>query len=85
MIKYDGKPFNGVTYNQGAYTGDRGHLFIKGEIQCSNAINYKAKNRVWIPLSKVYELENLIAQGGICQHCAKNVNALIQKKSNQGE
>lgn len=77
-VKLDGKPFTGVTYNQGAFSGDRGHLFILGVQQCSHALSLQAKNRVWVKLITMAKLEKTIADGSICQACAKNVTQLIE-------
>lgn len=79
MIKYDGKPFNGVSYNQGAFAGDRGHLFIGGEMQCNYGINPQAKNRIWQPVFKIAQLEKIIADGSICKQCVKNVTKRIEE------
>lgn len=76
-VKLDGKPFTGVTYNQGAFSGDRGHLFIKGIQQCSHSLSIQAKNRIWQKLFTIAKLQELIADGNICQSCAKNVTKLI--------
>ncbi len=77
-VKLDGKPFTGVTYNQGAFSGDRGHLFIKGIQQCSHSLSIQAKNRIWQRLFTIAKLQELIADGNICQSCAKNVTKLIE-------
>ena len=77
-VKLDGKPFTGVTYNQGAFSGDRGHLFIKGIQQCSHSLSIQAKNRIWQRLFTIAKLKELIADGNICQSCAKNVTKLIE-------
>lgn len=77
-VRLEGKLFTGVTYNQGAFSGDRGHLFILGVQQCSHALSLQAKNRVWARLITIAKLEKTIADGGICQACAKNVTALIE-------
>jgi hypothetical protein len=78
-VKLDGKPFTGVTYNQGAFSGDRGHLFIKGIQQCSHSLSIQAKNRIWQRLFTIAKLQELIADGNICQSCAKNVTKLIEE------
>ncbi len=77
-IRLEGKLFTGVTYNQGAFSGDRGHLFILGVQQCSYALSIQAKNRVWIKLFTIAKLEKTITDGNICNACAKNVGQLIE-------
>ena len=77
-VRLEGKPFTGVTYNQGAFSGDRGHLFIKGIQQCSHSLSIQAKNRIWQRLFTIAKLQELIADGNICQSCAKNVTKLIE-------
>jgi hypothetical protein len=79
-VRLEGKLFTGVTYNQGAFSGDRGHLFILGVQQCSHALSLQAKNRVWLKLFTIAKLEKTITEGSICQACAKNVTQLIEAK-----
>jgi bacterioferritin-associated ferredoxin len=79
-VKLDGKLFTGVTYNQGAFTGDRGHLFIKGIQQCSHSLSLQARNRIWQKLFTIAKLQETISNGSICQACAKKVTNLIQEK-----
>ena len=78
-VLYGGKPFSGVTYNQGAFTGDRGHLFIKGIQQCSYGLNLKARNRIYQVIQTIAKLKNVIEAGGVCEQCAKNVGVLIKE------
>jgi len=78
-ITYQGKPFTGVTYNQGSYTGDRGHIFIKGIQQCSYALNAQGRNRIWESFKSIAYLKSLILEGKVCKMCAKNVNEKIQQ------
>lgn len=84
-VKLDGKLFTGVSYNQGSFSGDRGHIFIKGQIQCSYSLNLSAKNRVWQKIETVKSLSNLIETGSICKVCAKETNNLIQKTREVGK
>ena len=77
MIKYDGKPFNGVTYNQGSFAGERGHLFINGVQQCKHQLNLVARNRIWNPIATITKVQTLITNGGICEQCAKTVTNKI--------
>jgi bacterioferritin-associated ferredoxin len=77
-VKVDGKKFTGVTYNQGAFSGDRGHLFILGMQQCSYSLAIQSRNRVWQKLITIAKLEQVIADGNICSACAKNVTQLIE-------
>lgn len=79
-IKYEGKPFTGITYNQGSFTGDRGHLFIKGIQQCSHSLSLQAKNRIWQRLFTIAKLQEIISQGSVCQSCSKKVIKLIEEK-----
>lgn len=79
MIKMNGQPFSGVTYNQGAFAGNRGHLFIKGIQQCSYALSIKSRNRIWNSITQIAKLEQTIADGNICEQCAKNTTELIKK------
>jgi hypothetical protein len=77
IIKMDGKPFSGVTYNQGQFTGTQGHLFIAGEQQCSYGLNYQARNRIWDKVRTWSQLESLISGDDICKQCAKNATSKI--------
>jgi hypothetical protein len=79
-VNYEGKPFTGVTYNQGSFTGDRGHLFIKGIQQCSHLLSLQARNRIWQRLFTIAKLQETISGGSICQACAKKVTNLIEAK-----
>lgn len=79
-VLYGGKPFSGITYNQGAFSGDKGHLFIKGIQQCSYALNRKSKNRVWIPFKLIGELvRNINSNANVCSACRKEVLAKIER------
>jgi hypothetical protein len=78
-VKLDGKLFTGVSYNQGSFAGDKGHIFIKGQIQCSYSLNLSAKNRIWQKIESVKYLSNLIETGSICKVCAKQTKGLIQE------
>ncbi len=78
-VLYGGVPFSGVTYNQGAFTGNRGHVFIKGKQQCSYGLNLKATNRIYQPVKTIAELKNVIEAGNVCEQCAKNVGVLIKE------
>jgi len=77
IIKMNGKPFSGVTYNQGQFTGTQGHLFIAGEQQCNYGLNYEARNRIWDQVRTWSQLASLISNDGICKQCAKNATAKI--------
>ena len=79
-VNCEGKPFTGVTYNQGSFTGDRGHLFIKGNQQCSYIINVGARNRIWQRVFTIAKLQETISGGSICEVCAKKVTNLIEEK-----
>ena len=46
-VKLNGKPFTGVSYNQGIFSGNKGHIFIDGHVKCSYSLNLYAKNRIW--------------------------------------
>ena len=76
-IRLNGKVFTGISYNQGSFTGDRGHVFIAGVQQCSYALSLQAKTRVWFRKT-ITELEQTITYQNTCQTCAKNVIELIQ-------
>ena len=78
-VTMNGKPFSGVTYNQGSFTGDRGHIFIGGYIQCSYALNLSARFRIWEKIETVKTLSGLIETDEICKACAKKTKNLIQK------
>ena len=78
-VNYGGKPFSGVTYNQGAFSGNRGHLFIKGKQQCSHGLNLKAYNRIYETMTKIDELVLAIKNDNICKQCATNVTKLIKE------
>jgi hypothetical protein len=78
-VKMDGKPFTGVTYNQGSFTGDRGHIFIRGSIQCSYSLNLSGRYRVWQKVQTIKFLSELIEDGSICKVCAKKTKDLIQE------
>jgi bacterioferritin-associated ferredoxin len=77
-VKVDGKLFTGVTYNQGAYAGDRGHLFIMGMQQCSYALSLRARNRIWQKITTIAGLEKIVAEPNTCEKCSKNVTQVIQ-------
>jgi len=81
-VKLNGKLFTGVTYNQGAFTGDRGHLFIKGIQQCSYFLSLQGRNRIWQNLFTIAKLQEKITGGSICQACAQKVIKLIEEKGN---
>jgi hypothetical protein len=79
MIKMDGKPFTGVTYNQGAYAGNRGHLAIKGQLMCKTSMNLHANNRIWNRITSTANLENIANQDNTCKQCSKKVLDLINQ------
>jgi hypothetical protein len=76
-VKVNGKIFTGVTYNQGPFGGDRGHIFINGRIQCSCSLNLHASNRIWLEIRLVKDLVDLVKQGSTCKICAKKTKTLI--------
>ena len=82
-VIYEGKPFTGVTYNQGLFAGNRGHLFLKGQIQCSYPLNLQANNRIYQVIKTIAKLENVIQTGKVCKQCAKNVSVAINSKKNK--
>lgn len=85
-VLYGGKPFSGITYNQGAFSGDKGHLFIKGIQQCSYALNRKSKNRVWFPIKGIAELErNINGNENLCSACRTEILAKIERITSQKE
>lgn len=77
-VKVDGKLFSGVTYNQGSFAGDRGHLFIMGMQQCSYALSYHARNRIWKKITTIAGFEKVVVEPDTCEKCAKNVKQAIQ-------
>jgi hypothetical protein len=76
-VRLNGKVFTGITYNQGAFSGDRGHVFIGGVQQCSHALSLQTKTRVWLRKT-MGELEKTITYQNTCQACAKNVTQLME-------
>ena len=78
-VNYNNKPFTGVTYNQGAFTGNRAHFFIKGQQQCSYSLNLQAGNRIYKTIQTIANLQKLINTKSACKQCASNVNAAIQQ------
>jgi hypothetical protein len=76
-VKLDGILFTGVSYNQGSFSGNKGHIFIKGQIQCSYSLNLSAKNRIWQKIESIKHLLSLIETGSICKACAKQTKDLI--------
>lgn len=79
MVKLDGQPFSGVTFNQGVFAGNRGHIYIQGVQQCKYAINVMARNRLWISIKTITDLEKRIQGAEICQQCAKTTSEKINK------
>lgn len=79
MIKMDNKPFTGVTYNQGAFAGNRGHLVIKGQLMCNVSMNLHANNRIWNRITSTANLENIANQNNTCKVCSKKVLDLISQ------
>jgi hypothetical protein len=86
-VKMDGKPFTGVTYNQGSYTGDKGHIFIHGIMQCSYSLNLHGRYRIWQKIRTIKYLSNLIEENSICKVCANKTKNLIKQtmESKSGE
>jgi hypothetical protein len=78
-VKMNGKPFTGVTYNQGSFTGDRGHLLIAGQVQCSSSLNLTGKGRIWEKIETTEALLELLEADSICKVCVKQTKALIKK------
>ena len=79
-VTMNGKPFSGVTYNQGSFTGNRGHIFINGYIQCSYGLNVSARSRIWEKIETVKVLSQLVETDEICKVCAKKTKELIKQK-----
>lgn len=79
MIKINGAPFTGITYNQGAFAGNRGHLVIKGQLMCKTSMNLHAKNRIWNQITSTANLENIANQNDTCKQCSKKVLDLISQ------
>jgi hypothetical protein len=78
-IKLDGKPFTGVSYNQGAFSGNKGHIFINGQVKCSYSLNLSAKNRIWEKIQTIENFLSLIETGSICKVCAEQTKNLIKE------
>jgi hypothetical protein len=78
-VLYGGQPFSGVTYNQGAFSGDKGHLFIRGEQQCSYGLSLMSKSRIYCKIATIAKLQDVIQTGNVCEQCAKNVQILIDE------
>jgi len=79
MIKMDNAPFTGITYNQGPYTGNRGHLVIKGQLMCKSGLNLQAKNRIWNKITSTENLEFSAKESNTCKQCSKKVLSLIEQ------
>ena len=80
-IKMNGKPFTGVTYNQGSFTGHRGHIFIGGRIQCAYSLNLSGRNRIWEKIETLNVLSELLETDKICKVCAKKTKDLIEART----
>jgi hypothetical protein len=78
-VKLNGKPFTGVSYNQGSFAGNKGHIFINGYIKCSYSLNLSAKNRIWKKIQTIENFLSLIQSGSICKVCAEQTTNLIKE------
>jgi hypothetical protein len=76
-IVQNGKLFSGISYNQGAFTGDRGHLFIQGTQQCSYGLNLQSRNRIYQSIKTIKQLKNVLDTQNVCKQCAKKVSVAI--------
>jgi hypothetical protein len=84
QVLQNGKPFSGITYNQGSFTGDRGHLFIQGSQQCSYGLNLHSANRIYQNIRTIAQLKNVIDTQNVCKQCAKNVGVAISNTEKLG-
>jgi hypothetical protein len=80
IVKLQGKPFSGITYNQGVFTGNRGHIFIKGHQQCTYGLNIQSANRIFQAINTILDLENAIKLDNICKQCHKKVSLAIANR-----
>ncbi len=78
-VKLDGKPFTGVSYNQGSFSGNKGHIFIKGQIQCSYSLNLSGKNRIWQKIETIKYFLDVIKTDSICKVCSEQTKNLIEE------
>jgi len=84
-VLYGGVPFSGVTFNQGPFSGDKGHLFIKGQQQCSYGLSLMSRSRIYRQISTIAKLQDVISAENVCEQCAKNVQTLIDEYQQTGK